>query len=403
MRLAVLCILFVVVAADIYIYRSVISSHCRRLAGRLAYIVFAVLTDTAAIAGMVYYSLIDGDSSKGAMVMMWLLWTFLFAASAKLMFVLGSFLDWLLWLVFRKKIHPFRWFAVAIWVVVAVAMIWGTVVGRERVVVNEVTVSSERLPSRFDGYRIAMFSDVHFGTLVRPAERISDIVDIINSLDADLVVNGGDIVNISYLDFPTEVAPELSRIKARDGVVSVWGNHDLGFYIGDSLSLPPVENVARLGELLDGLGWRTLCDQTVYVHRGHDSIAVSGLNYPNDKLLNGHNVDMAGVDLSATFEGVPAETYNVVVSHTPLMWEQITDAGYGDLTLSGHVHAMQVKFRLFGRWFSPARLIYDEWSGLYENGDNRYLYINDGVGCVGYPMRIGAWSEITLITLEKCE
>ena len=81
---------------------------------------------------------------------------------------------------------------------------------------------------------------------------------------------------------------------------------------------------------------------------------------------------------------------------------QIADAGYGDLTLAGHVHSMQIKLRLFGRAFSPAQLLYTRWSGRYDEG-GRTLYINDGTGYVVFPMRLGAYPEITLITLRRCE
>ena len=61
---------------------------------------------------------------------------------------------------------------------------------------------------------------------------------------------------------------------------------------------------------------------------------------------------------------------------------------------------MQMALNLGGVRISPARLLYERWSGLYER-DGRYLYINDGIGCVGYPMRLGAWPEITVITLVR--
>ena len=80
----------------------------------------------------------------------------------------------------------------------------------------------------------------------------------------------------------------------------------------------------------------------------------------------------------------------------------LADAGYGDLTLAGHVHSMQMKLRLFGRAFSPAQLLYTRWSGRYDEG-GRTLYINDGTGYVVFPMRLGAYPEITLITLRRCE
>ena len=76
-------------------------------------------------------------------------------------------------------------------------------------------------------------------------------------------------------------------------------------------------------------------------------------------------------------------------------------AGYGDLTLAGHVHSMQLKIRPWGRGWSPAKWIYKHWSGRYDTGRHT-LYVNDGTGYVAYPMRLGAWPEVTLFTLKRC-
>ena len=69
--------------------------------------------------------------------------------------------------------------------------------------------------------------------------------------------------------------------------------------------------------------------------------------------------------------------------------------GRPSLTLSGHTHAGQ--FRVLG--WSVARFIYDEYDGLYTDGDHS-LYVNIGLGGT-MPMRIGATPEITLITLKS--
>ena len=78
----------------------------------------------------------------------------------------------------------------------------------------------------------------------------------------------------------------------------------------------------------------------------------------------------------------------------------LSSNGYSDLTLSGHIHAMQCKLNVFGYDFSPAMFMYKEWSGGYENLKGK-LYINDGIGNVGFFARIGARPEITVITLYK--
>ena len=78
------------------------------------------------------------------------------------------------------------------------------------------------------------------------------------------------------------------------------------------------------------------------------------------------------------------------------MWYSLCDSGYGGLTLAGHIHAMQMKVASL----SPAALVYDEWSGLYEREKGK-LYINDGIGSVGFFARIGARPEVTLIELKS--
>ena len=95
---------------------------------------------------------------------------------------------------------------------------------------------------------------------------------------------------------------------------------------------------------------------------------------------------------------MPDSLYNITLVHVPQLWLPIVERGYGDLTLSGHVHAMQLK--LFG--WSPAQWMYTRWSCRYEEQGST-LYINDGIGYVGYPMRIGADPELTIYTLKRCE
>ena len=68
------------------------------------------------------------------------------------------------------------------------------------------------------------------------------------------------------------------------------------------------------------------------------------------------------------------------------------------LTLSGHTHAMQMEVA----GISPAALRYPTWGGLYADNDSTHLlYVNIGLGTVGFPARIGAEPEISVLTLHK--
>lgn len=278
--------------------------------------------------------------------------------------------------------------------------IWGATAGRTRIHVERVTVCSDRLPAAFDGFRIAQLSDIHLGSVVRPGRELRRIVDSVNALRPDLVVFTGDLVNVRYTELDTTAMRILGGFRAP--VLSVTGNHDVGAYIKDTVSLPREVSLRRLLERQRAMGWQVLQDTTLLLGRAGDTIAVSGIAFDPALRHKRHDRALPPAHIDATYAAVPDSLFNLTLVHLPQLWEQVTAAGRGDLTLSGHVHAMQMKFRLFGREYSPARLLYERWSGRYDDAGST-LYINDGTGCVAYPMRLGAYPQITLFTLRRCE
>lgn len=278
--------------------------------------------------------------------------------------------------------------------------VWGTTWGRTRLRVNRVEIASERIPAAFDGFRIAQISDLHVGTLVNPEGELRRIADSINALHPDAVVFTGDLVNIRASELDARMMRLLQRIEAP--VWSVIGNHDVGTYIKDSLRFPAAENLREVIARQRQMGWTVLEDTTVYLHRGTDSISLTGISFDPALREQRHDRHLPAPQLPEAYAGVPASLYNITLVHVPQLWEQIIATGYGDLTLAGHVHSMQMKFRPWGRGWSPAQWLYTRWSGRYDKGHHT-LYINDGTGYVAYPMRLGAWPEITLFTLKRCE
>lgn len=278
--------------------------------------------------------------------------------------------------------------------------VWGTTWGRTRLRVNRVEIASERIPAAFDGFRIAQISDLHVGTLVNPEGELRRIADSINALHPDAVVFTGDLVNIRASELDARMMRLLQRIEAP--VWSVIGNHDVGTYIKDSLRFPAAENLSEVIARQRQMGWTVLEDTTVYLHRGTDSISLTGISFDPALREQRHDRHLPAPQLPEAYAGVPASLYNITLVHVPQLWEQIIATGYGDLTLAGHVHSMQMKFRPWGRGWSPAQWLYTRWSGRYDK-EHHTLYINDGTGYVAYPMRLGAWPEITLFTLKRCE
>ena len=332
---------------------------------------------------------------RSIVAMMWLLTVYTILSLSRLALYCG--------ILTIKNIRAKWAVGVTLCTIVAIVLIVGVVRTRKTLTVKSVEVTSERLPHSFDGYRIAFFSDLHLGSLTSADEMCMALVSKVNSLDADLVVFGGDLINARYDELTPELADILGEIKARDGVAAVLGNHDTGVYVRDTVTLPIEVNTRLLVERIENMGWRVIEDDTEHIVRGNDTLTLTGIAFSRDLLEHRHSADVAeSLDLRPIYEGVPGDKFNITISHMPQLWRNVSALGYGDLVLSGHVHAMQMKGRI-GDWqFSPAQLMYDEWSGLYNEASSN-LYITDGVGSVGFHLRIGAPPEITELTLRRAD
>ena len=268
-------------------------------------------------------------------------------------------------------------------------MLFGFILGYRQIQVKEFTYTSARLPKAFDGYRIVQISDLHLGTLRGREGVVENVVHEINACEPDLVVFTGDLVNY-HADEVEPFRDILSGIRATDGIVSVMGNHDYAQYFHWPTSADSLADIRRLQQEQRNLGWHLLLNENLVLHRDQASIAIIGVE--ND----GRPPFPARADLKRAQQGVDSTTFKVLLSHDPTHWRRaVLPQTNIDLTLSGHTHGMQ--FQMGG--FSPAAWIYDEWGGPYYDGQ-RALYVNLGTGEVLIPFRLGAWAELTLITLR---
>ena len=284
-----------------------------------------------------------------------------------------------------------------------ILLLYGVFVTRTDYKVNEIELVYDSLPESFNGYRIAFISDIHIGSMYNAEAELEEIAGIISGLDTELLLIGGDIVNIHHSELTPSILENLSLINKNKKVLAVIGNHDTGAYLKDSVVTPRCVNKKLVEAKLKGIGWVLLRDSTLFVNNGCDSIAITGIDYTDELLEFKHNFNnIKDYDVSHIYSGVDEKVFNITVSHLPQLWYKLCDNGYSDLTLSGHIHAMQFKYDIFGLSFSPAAFLYDEWSGLYERKNGK-LYINDGIGTVGFFARLGARPEITVITLNRAE
>ena len=354
---------------------------------RRAFVAWAMATDSLPLISSLIGALSPDNTTPMMHLYMWLFWAWIITVLPRLLYYVFHFLK-------------LRRTGLVLAAVFTLYLCWGTTFGRTTIRVNRVEIRSDRIPGAFDGYRFVQFSDAHVGSLVCPERELTRLADTINALEADAVFFTGDLVNIRAEELDDRTTGLLKRIKAP--VWSVTGNHDTGTYIKDTITWPIADEGRRVVERQRAMGWQVLVDTTVYLRRGGDSISLTGISFDPALRERRHDRHLPADNLPEIYAGVPASLYNITLVHVPQLWELVTAAGYGDLTLSGHVHAMQMRFRPWGRGWSPAAWLYSHWSGRYDEGRHT-LYVNDGTGYVAYPMRLGAWPEVTLFTLKRCE
>ncbi|MCC8143877.1 MAG: metallophosphoesterase [Tannerellaceae bacterium] len=274
-------------------------------------------------------------------------------------------------------------------VFVFLVMLYGALIGRTHMVVKEVVVRSDRLPQNFSGFRVLHFSDFHLGSFYHD-RFIKRAVEKINELDADIILFTGDIVNDRSLEMEPFIAT-LARLRARHGVYSVLGNYDYGDYYDWQNIRQKEDNFNQMLMNHHLMGWDLLIDEHRMIRMGNDSIVLLGVGNWGDPPFQQYG------NLEKAYEGVNREMFAILMSHNPVHWrkEVLSDTPI-DLTLSGHAHAMQMQ----AGNVSPAALRYKDWAGLFREG-NQYMYVNQGIGNIFFPMRIGnAYPEITILELR---
>lgn len=273
--------------------------------------------------------------------------------------------------------------------IIALTALYGLCFGWKTLTVNKVELSFPDLPKGFDGYKIVQLSDLHIGTHGHKTDFLEKVVRLSNDENPDLMVFTGDLVNLSAQEtVPFEEV--LSRLKAKDGIWSVLGNHDYCFYGMKERPVDLRQESTKVVEAERRMGWNVLLNEHRVIHRGNDSIALAGVENTGKPPFPEIG------DLKKAVADIQRGTFTILLSHDPSHWrmETIPETDI-PLTLSGHTHAMQFKI---GHW-SPSKWLYPEWGGLYTEGCQK-LFVSEGLGG-SIPFRVGTKPEIVVITLRR--
>lgn len=265
------------------------------------------------------------------------------------------------------------------------ALIIWTAWGNTALELNTYTVSSERLPEAFDGYRIAHVSDLHNAEMGKSNEKL---LDMLREAKPDVIAITGDLIDSRNTDI--DVALQFTKDAMEIApCYYATGNHEA--------------RVSEYAELKEGLieqGVVVLDDERIELELSGETIALLGVNDPSfqtDYLFG----DSETVMQSKLQEISDAENeFTILLSHRPELFEVYADNKM-DLVLSGHAHGGQFRLPFAGGLVAPNQGLFPKYdAGLYTE-ENTNMIVSRGIGNSILPFRFNNRPEVILIEL-KC-
>jgi len=270
----------------------------------------------------------------------------------------------------------------------------GIFFGRKHIRVEKVDLFFDNLPEQLNGIKLVQISDIHLGSYGNNTKVMDNTLQIINEIKPDLLLFTGDLVN-NFGDEIVSFNSQLKQLSGRYGKYAILGNHDYGDYSSWPDTIAKRENLESIKNAMRIAGFNLLLNQWTKIEISDTSFFLIGVeNW-------GHPPFPQYADLDTAMKGIPTNSFRILMSHDPAHWGSIvvpqTDI---PLTLSGHTHGAQMGIKIAGIEFSPMYLIQKYWGGLYK-ADHQLLYVNRGLGTIGFKGRIDMRPEITLLTLYR--
>ncbi|MBD0822832.1 metallophosphoesterase [Aestuariibaculum marinum] len=250
------------------------------------------------------------------------------------------------------------------------------------------------LPESFAGLKIVHISDLHLGGFNKRYKVLKKAVNLINALHADFIFFTGDLVN-NYAWELVGWDKVFNQLLAKKGKYAVLGNHDYGDYSKWETKADKIENLNEIKRFYQGVGFKLLLNSSEIVKRDEEAIAIVGVENWGRPPFKQYG------DLQKALSLVAHIPFKILLSHDPTHWnEEVIHNTDIALTLSGHTHGMQLGLNYKNMTWSPIKYKYKHWAGLYEH-NKQYLYVNRGLGWIGFPGRLGMRPEITYLELHS--
>jgi len=271
---------------------------------------------------------------------------------------------------------------------------WGIAVGGYDYRVRRQKLYLPNLPKAFHGMKIGQISDIHSGSFYNKSA-VQGGIDMLLGEKPDVIFFTGDLVN-NKAEEMRNYQDLFTKVKAPLGVFSTLGNHDYGdYFYGKEDSPEKRRNLKHVKDIHKVMGWDLLLNEHRRLQVDNERIGILGVeNWGTGRFPKYGKIDLAK-------QGTEDLPVKLLLSHDPSHWRaQVLDNKDIDVMFAGHTHGMQFGVRGEHYQWSPAEYVYNEWAGLYQEGQQR-LYVNVGYGFLGYPGRVGILPEITIFELVK--
>jgi len=268
-----------------------------------------------------------------------------------------------------------------------VAAGYGLLYERQNVEIVRQRVRLARLPKAFEGFHIAQLSDIHIGPFTT-ADYIRHCVTIANGLKPDLIALTGDYICWDP-EAQGEVVRALAGLRAPHGVFGCLGNHEADVGIEESIT-----------RLFAAQSIRILRQERAPIRLRDETLNLIGIDDGGD-VAPMHTREVEGHRRLQQLKAlVMPNTVNILLHHYPGFF-RYPELGI-DLTLAGDIHGGgQLSLDFVHRGLNLSSLIGVPYiRGWYEKGGAQ-LYMNRGIGITGFPIRLGARPEITVLDLVR--
>jgi len=265
----------------------------------------------------------------------------------------------------------------------------GSVTANKALILTEYTIASDKLPSVFNGFRIAHISDLHNESFGKNNEKL---VAMVQKSEPDIIVITGDLIDSRNTDIDVSV-DFVRQIKDIAPVYYVNGNHEARI---DEYTLLKIE--------LNKLGVIVLENGSSVISKEGECINILGVNDPAFDTGGGFFdcVESEAKMLSSIHSlKNNCSEYTILLSHRPEYFEVYIQSGV-DLVFSGHAHGGQFRLPFIGGLVAPGQGLFPEYDSGVFTEDDTSMIVSRGLGNSIIPLRVNNRPEVIIVEL-KCK